>query len=240
MLTRLSRSRSDDAAAFYESRAGRQTAALLARRLQSVMPNTIARRVLGLGYTLPYLPRNATFCVSGRLNTALTQRLPMGARPLADCLIDSGRLPFDDLSMDIVLAVHGLEFARSAPDFLRSIWRVLTGDGTLVLVVPNRSGFWAHTDATPFGHGIPFSTNQLSRILEQGLFRIERHTGALMMPPAALHMTNGLLAERLGQTFGYALAGLHVVTARKNAFAGIPAGAEPALRRLTRAATEPA
>ena len=240
MLTRLARSRSDDAAAFYESRAGQRAAFLLNRRLRTVMPSLTARRILGVGYTHPYLPGSASFAVSGRLQTPQTQRLSPIERILPDCIIESNRLPFDDLSMDAVMIVHGLEFARSVPDFLRAVWRVMTDDGCLILVTPNRSGAWAHTDATPFGHGSPFSTNQLARVLGQGMFRIERHTGALMAPPIFLNTSNGTIPERLGRATGYPLAGVHVVLARKNAYAGLPLLEEGVRAPISRQIAEPA
>ena len=238
MLTRLTRSRSEDAAAFYESRTGTRTAAILNQRLHTLLPSLQTRRLLGIGYPGPYLPTNANYAVSGRLRHPQTQRA--FPQTLQDCLIDSGRLPFDDLSMDTVLVVHGLEFTRSAPDFLRAIWKVMTDDGQLVLVVPNRSGCWAHTDATPFGHGIPFSTGQLTRLLEQGLFCIEQHTGALMTPPALLSRISGILPERVGKITRYPCAGVHIVVARKNIYAGLPLMEEKARMALPRQVVEPA
>lgn len=238
MLTFLNRTRSDDAATFYESRQGRRTAQLLDARLRHVMPTMRGRRILGIGYTSPYLPPNAEFAVSARLNHS--QTLKSRHRWQYDCVVGSASLPFDDLSMDSVLVVHGLEFTRFAPDFLRAIWRALTDDGLLTLVVPNRSGFWAHSDATPFGHGIPYSSGQLTRLLDQALFRIEQHQGALMIPPAALSLTQGRLTERMGRSLHLPCGGVHIVTARKNVYAGTPLIDEKLRVPLPRQIAEPA
>lgn len=238
MLTSLARIRSDDAATFYESRQGQRTALLLNDRLQSIMPSMRGRRILGIGYTAPYLPESAEFAVSARLRHSQTRKILRPSR--TDCIIDSARLPFDDLSMNAVLVVHGLEFTRFAPDFLRAIWRTLTDDGVLTLIVPNRSGYWAHTDATPFGHGIPYSSGQLTRLLDQALFRIEHHSSALMTPPAALSVTQGRLMERAGHTLRLPCGGVHVVTARKNVYAGTPLIDEKLCVPLPRQVAEPA
>jgi len=238
MLTSLARTRSDDATTFYESRQGQRTALLLNDRLQGIMPPMRGRRILGIGYTAPYLPDSADCAVSARLLHPQTQKIIRPSR--RDCIIDSGRLPFDDLSMDGVLVVHGLEFTRFAPDFLRAIWRTLTDDGVLTLVVPNRSGYWAHTDATPFGHGIPYSSGQLTRLLDQTLFRIEHHSGALMAPPAALSATHGRLMERIGRGVRLPCAGVHIVTARKNVYAGTPLIDEKLRVPIPRQVAEPA
>ncbi|MBS1097441.1 methyltransferase [Gluconobacter sphaericus] len=240
MLTSLARIRSDDAATFYESRQGQRTALLLNDRLQSIMPPMRGRRILGIGYTAPYLPESAEFAVSARLLHPQTQRTSRSNIPWADCIVSSGRLPFDDLSMNAVLVVHGLEFTRFAPDFLRAIWRTLNDDGVLTLVVPNRSGYWAHTDATPFGHGIPYSSGQLTRLLDQALFRIEHHSSALMPPPAALSVTQGRLIERAGHTLRLPCGGVHVVTARKNVYAGTPLIDEKLRTPLPRQIAKPA
>ncbi|EHH67662.1 methyltransferase [Gluconobacter morbifer] len=240
MLTSQARSRSDDVATFYDTRQGQHTAALLNRRLRSLVPSFQGRRFLGIGYPLPYLPADATISISARLNhpqTRLNGTLPPTVH---DCIVDSGRLPFDNLSMETVLVVHGLEFTRSASEFLRAIWRVMTDDGLMILVVPNRSGCWAHMDSTPFGHGSPFSGRQLTRLLEQEMFRIECHTGALMAPSAMLRIGNGTFMEHVGRKTGYPCAGVHVVTARKNIYAGLPLRQEEALAPLKGRLAEPA
>lgn len=238
MLTRLTRTRSEDAATFYGSRTGTRTAALLNQRLQALVPDLQTRRLLGIGYPGPYLPSHAAYAVSARLQHPQTQNaFPHIAQ---DCMVDSGRLPFDDLSMEAIMVIHGMEFTRSAPDFLRSIWKVMTDDGVLILVVPNRSGCWAHTDATPFGHGTPFSTGQITRLLEQGLFRIEQHTGALMTPPALLSGLSGALPERLGKIARFPCAGVHIVLARKNIYAGLPLIEEKSRVAIPRQVAEPA
>ncbi len=238
MLTSLARIRSDDAATFYESRQGQRTALLLNDRLQSIMPPMRGRRILGIGYTAPYLPESAEFAVSARLRHSQTRKILRPSR--TDCIIDSARLPFDDLSMNAVLVVHGLEFTRFAPDFLRAIWRTLSDDGVLTLVVPNRSGYWAHTDATPFGHGIPYSSGQLTRLLDQALFRIEHHSSALIAPPSALSVTHGRLMERIGRGIRLPCGGVHVVTARKNVYAGTPLIDEKLRAPLPQQVAEPA
>src|SRR5690606_19211344 len=85
-------------------------------------------------------------------------------------LCDEMDLPFPDLSMDRVLLVHALECAEQVRPMLREVWRVLSGSGRLLVVVPNRSGIWARFERTPFGHGQPYSPFQISRLLRENLF----------------------------------------------------------------------
>ena len=100
------------------------------------------------------------------------------------CTSEEDCLPFADLTFDRILLVHGLEMAENARRLLREAWRVLKDDGRLLVVVPNRSGMWAYWDSTPFGHGLPYSTGQLGRLLAGALFRVERRDAALWMPPS--------------------------------------------------------
>src|SRR3546814_313059 len=70
-------------------------------------------------------------------------------------LVEETDLPLPDYSIDRVLLAHGLENADSLRALLREIWRVLTGDGRVLVVVPNRRGLWARSDRTPLGGAIP-------------------------------------------------------------------------------------
>ena len=142
--------------------------------------------MLGIGYSMPYLRLwrdQATRCIALTPAQMGAARWPRGG---AESVLRGGRgrLPFADLTFDRILLVHGLEMAENARRLLREAWRVLKDDGRLLIVVPNRSGMWAYRDSTPFGHGLPYSTGQLGRLLAGGLFRVERRDAALWMPPS--------------------------------------------------------
>ncbi|MCQ9155489.1 class I SAM-dependent methyltransferase [Acidomonas methanolica] len=231
-----------DAASFYATRRGRRTADLLAARLTPLLPSPAGRRILGLGYPRPILDRwpgldQARWVGTARLNAPLTRRAPSadpsGVAPQGlsrrDCVVSAEALPFDDLSLDCVLMLHGLEFAGNAP-LLRAIWKALADDGQLVLIVPNRTGFWAHDESTPFGHGLPYSAGQLDRLLARALFRPEATRAALAVPPVALRTGRRAAAglDRIACWPGRQFGGVHIVVARKDLYAGLPLTAEPA------------
>jgi hypothetical protein len=112
---------------------------------------------------------------------------------------------------------------------------VLKDDGRLMVVVPNRTGWWAYAERTPFGHGRPFSADQLARLLTSTMFRELRRDGALYLPPFAwrpLLRTAGAW-ERVGRWLGPRLAGVVIIEAAKDMYAAIPAGeAVPSRRRV--------
>ncbi len=79
-------------------------------------------------------------------------------------------MPLTDAAVDRVLLIHALEMADDPVTLLREVWRVLSPNGRLLAVVPNRRGLWARIDTTPFGYGRPYSRSQITRILRETLF----------------------------------------------------------------------
>ncbi|WP_137181352.1 class I SAM-dependent methyltransferase [Roseomonas sp. AR75] len=224
-------------AAFYASRGGDVAARLVAARLAALWPALPGQSVLGLGWAGPYLGlwrAEAYRCV------ALVPEHLAGGQPLrpragiATLLAEEENLPLPDGSFDRVLLVHGLEGAENARRLLREVWRVLRDDGRLMLVVPNRVGMWAHLDRTPFGHGQPYSRGQIERLLARHLFRAERKEAALFVPPYGLRWMGKAapVLERCGRVACPRLAGVIVVEACKDLFAGVPAGAVAVRRRV--------
>ena len=54
---------------------------------------------------------------------------------------------------------------RDQQGFLDEAWRCLRGSGELVLIVPHRRGFWARSDKTPFGGGVPLVADRYAASL---------------------------------------------------------------------------
>ena len=63
---------------------------------------------------------------------------------------EDDELPFQDSSIDRIIAVHSMECTEHLRPMLKEIWRILRGDGRLIIVVPSRSGVWARTDPYSF------------------------------------------------------------------------------------------
>lgn len=209
---------------FYESRTGQVARRLISRRLREQWPNLSGQRVLGLGYATPYLRQ---FSEAQRSLAAVpADEAPpyINANRNQMALVEEGALPFRDASFDCVLVIHGLEAAESQRPFLRELWRVLTPEGRLMLVVPNRASFWAQLETTPFGNGQPFSRGQLQRLLQQSLFVPEAWASALHIPPFGRYrsVNAGNMSERIGSRLWPRLAGVHIVAATKSMYVPIP------------------
>ena len=215
-----------DAAEFYATPLGGLTARLLRRQLAALWPDCARQTMLGLGFAGPYLQQwrpAARLCVALSPQQMGAAGWPRGRASLA-CLAEEEALPFEDLSFDRILFVHGLEQADNARRILREAWRLLKDDGRIIVVVPNRRGLWAYAEGTPFGHGQPYSQGQLARLLGSLFFQVEAKHAALFAPP--LHWRLNLKAfeawERLGQTLAPQFAGLTIAEARKDIHAVMP------------------
>jgi SAM-dependent methyltransferase len=149
-------------------------------------------------------------------------------RPALAALVDEDELPLADGAVDRVLLVHALEMSHDAGALLREVWRVLAAGGRLLAVVPNRRGVWARTDRTPFGHGRPYSREQITHLLRETWFTPTGWGEALYVPPIARNwfLRSAVAWERTGRTISAPFAGVHIVEATKQVYRAIPARRE--------------
>lgn len=237
---------------FYQSSLGQVARRMIRRQLRLLWPDVRGQIVLGIGYATPYLRP-----FRGEADRVLAV-MPAGQGvtywpkegPGLVALGDEADLPFGDMSVDRVLLVHGLEGTEQLRPMMREIWRVLGGGGRLLVVVPNRRGLWARADWTPFGHGFPYSSSQLKQVLRDTMFVPERTAHALFIPPlrSRFLLTTAPAWEEVGERWFKAFAGVTMIEASKQIFAGIarrtvqpvkrrlivplPGGAAPAARRI--------
>ncbi|MBM3549816.1 MAG: class I SAM-dependent methyltransferase [Alphaproteobacteria bacterium] len=223
---------------FYASRRGQVARRLIRARIRRLWPDARGLSVLGLGFATPYLTLYRE--EAARLVAAMpaSQGVLPWPRPGPNLvtLAEETELPFPDLSFDRVLLVHALEGAEQLRPMLREAWRVLAGNGRLLVVAPNRRGVWARSDRTPFGHGQPYSLGQLSRLLRDTLFTPVQSATALFLPPQALVPLARWSREfdRFGERWASTFAGVVMVEAAKQIYAGtvIPQGTRKRKRML--------
>tara|TARA_B100000963_G_scaffold352277_1_gene365197 strand:+ start:49 stop:801 length:753 start_codon:yes stop_codon:yes gene_type:complete len=137
-------------------------------------------------------------------------------------LVDEVSWPVNTSAADLILISHGLEVSDNQDLLLQEVLRVLKDSGKLVILVPNRTGFWARSDSTPFGYGKPYSISQLTALLRKNQFQIESITPSLYGFPAkkGYWLKSLLLWEKVGKKLNsFFLGGLLVVEARKDVYA---------------------
>ncbi len=221
------------AADFYGTLWGAVAGALVRERLALLWPDVAGQSILGVGFAPPYLRlwrEQAARCVAATPAQVGAARWPVGS-PNLTCTVEEDALPFPDFTFDRVLLVHGLEAADNARGLLREIWRVLRDDGHLLVVAPNRVGMWAHVEATPFGHGQPFSPGQIGRLLAACMFHVERRDSALYLPPvsARIVLRGARFWERAGRVVAPRFAGVTITEAVKDLYGAVPS--RPVARR---------
>ncbi len=212
---------------FYAGRLGATARQLLRVQIRRIWPDMHGQRLLGLGYATPYLTQfreEAERVIAFMPAAQGVIRWPADDPGNLVALTEETELPLADASVDRVLLVHGLENAENAGALLREIWRVLSGSGRLLVVTPGRTGLWARTERTPFGHGLPYSQGQLNRLLRDHLFQPTERAGALYLPPVSLRMLLSAAGawEKLGLAWWPAFAGVILAEADKQIYAARP------------------
>jgi SAM-dependent methyltransferase len=208
---------------FYETRLGAVTRRMLRREIRRLWPNLAGQRVLGLGYATPYLRQfqaEAERIVAFMPSSKGVVHWPPDGRGLT-ALVDEAELPLADFSVDRVILVHGLESSEVQRDMLREVWRVLTGEGRLLVIAPNRGGIWSRLERTPLGWGEPYSTGQLSRLLRDNMFTPTRSARALYVPPlrSQAFLRSAPAWERIGSRWFPTFGGVVAIEAGKQLYA---------------------
>lgn len=229
---------------FYASRAGRLVRRILSGHIRMFWPDIKGLRITGMGYPIPY------FAVMDDEAERVVALMPAqgGVHPWPEgqpnrvCIYDDGAIPLETESVDRIIVIHGFEMSEDPDEFLAEIWRVLKSNGRLLLVVPNRMGFWARADWTPFGAGRPFTMSQINNHLQHNLFVRERIERALYMPPFKSFwlLRFAYTLESFGKFLFPGLAGLHIVEASKQVYAGTRVNARANTGRRRVLVTAPA
>lgn len=213
---------------FYRTPLGHVVRRQLSRRIRQRWKKLDGLTLAGSGFASPYL--GSFRQEAARLACLMPARQgavvwPRNSR-CHSVLVEEHNWPLPDNSVDRLLGVHCLEQAERVGPLLREMWRIIAPDGRLLLVVPNRRGVWSRVDATPFGHGLPFSRAQLESALTAALFTPIEWSEALYFPPVdnRLMLKVSSAIENAGSRISVGVAGLIIVEARKETMAPIVGG----------------
>ena len=221
---------------FYISSLGRFVRHFLREKLGRIWPDLKGETILALGYGTPLLRPWLGQAFSLLAMMPASQGVVFWPRegPNMTCLADMANLPLPDNSVHRVVMLHALETALDPDAVLAEVWRVLKPTGQALVIVPNRRGLWAHSDATPFGSGQPYSTSQLRGLLRNQGFLVERSWHALFAPPMTSRLglaLAGLLEKYAGSLFP-AFGGVLLMEAGKQIYAPTMVKSRSVGRRL--------
>ena len=217
-----------DLKGFYNSKVGRVVRRLMQERIRSFWPDVHDMKVLGCGYATPYLRifmEEAERVIGVMPAGQGVHNWPQDGKNLV-CLSEEAEIPIENSSIDRVLMIHDLEFSELLKPKLEEIWRILKGNGRVLVIVPNRTGLWARADWSPFGQGTPYSASQICYYLQDNMFIHERTEEALFLPPLkfSLALKSAGFFEKAGQVALPFMAGVHMVEAGKQLFASADKG----------------
>lgn len=210
----------DELRSFYGDPKGALVRRILAAQLADAWGTADNCDVLGLGYATPWL---GGFNGARRVIAAMPGG--QGAEPWVTSnrnrtvLVDDRALPFAAGLFDRILLVHALEEADDPQALLNEASRLLSPSGRLIIVSAARGGLWARNEATPFGHGRPFSRRQMEGLIRSSGLEPRAWSQALYVPPwrAMLPFSDGI--EQVGRLLFPGTAGLLLMEAGRLTYA---------------------
>ncbi len=226
---------------FYATPLGQAARSMIARKLSEAWGRAEGLDLLGLGYAAPYLSgfaRRARRTIAAMPAAQGVEAWPAGARNLA-VLGDEYALPFANALFDRVLVIHALEEADNPAALLREVWRVMAPSGRVIVAAANRVGFWSDAEATPFGHGRPYTRGQLESLVREAELEPIAWSRALFAPPLqwTARWADGF--EQTGAWLWPGLSGLILLEAVKTSFAVRPKGRRAPARAFSPGALAP-
>lgn len=211
---------------FYNCPLGRITRSVLRGSIREAWPSLEGMSLLGIGYAIPYLE-----VFEGEVDQLIAvmpasqglHHWPSGRSGKVVLSHEAG-LPFQDCSLDRALLVHSLENTEHLRDMLEEVWRILKGEGRLLIITPSRRGIWAHVGTTPFGSRHHLSQNRIANLLEESSFQMIRTTRTLYTPPShsKVVLRSAPVWESLGRRFLPPFGGILMVEAAKQIYAPTP------------------
>lgn len=196
---------------YYRNTLGSVVQDSLRARVQQLWPETKGQTVAGYGFAVPLLRpylRDSRRVVALMPGPQGVMPWPSGG-PNVSVLCEETRWPLETGHVDRLILLHGLETSDYPYQLLEEAWRVLGPGGKAIFIVPNRAGLWARRDATPFGHGRPYSMSQLETQLRKHQFLPERQLGSLYQFPSnrRILMKSAVLLDRIGRHMPAVIAG---------------------------------
>ncbi|MCY4259359.1 MAG: hypothetical protein OXC91_03750 [Rhodobacteraceae bacterium] len=207
---------------YHQTDLGRYVQGVLLNHIRNFWPDIRGRTILGYGYACPL-----DSWLADSYRTVYLMPDSQGAEPWigkrGNVVVESSdaHWPLPTSSLELCVILHGLETCSHASTLLSECWRTLAPEGVVLVIVPNRAGFWARRDSTPFGFGRPYSSSQIESLMQECRLEPISRAAALFGPPGP-RATVGRMAPTIDRVarhmpIGYA-AGIHLLMARKRVF----------------------
>ena len=212
---------------YYHSMTGRLVAQMLRGPLQNAINPSAQIDRIGFGYPYMFLPQSIDMPVLiPEEMGALAWADPSGVMSVC---ASSAAWPFESESADQIIMTHGLEYAHDPAACLTEACRVLKGAGQLIVMVPHRRSLWVRNEASPFGHGRPFSKSQLLKLIKEAGFEVTKSERQLHLPPIGFSFGFGMakLINQIGKHGWGVFGGVIILQATKLVYAKRPSQNQP-------------
>jgi len=140
---------------------------------------------------------------------------------LLNVLLDEEQLPIEDLFLNHIICIHYLEHSENLKKILRELWRVLSPEGKIYIILPNKKSSWSFVSQSPFSSGFGFSKNQINQVLEDNFFEIQSIDRLVYFPSwnSRLLLNNRFFLEKIGSYFWRFFNGFYLCVATKRIYA---------------------
>ena len=118
---------------FYDSAKGHKQCRIIREKIMRRWPYISKERIIGFGFTLPYLPMFTTENNVLALTTQTLGALDMH-QGILSVMADEAQLPLRNEVIDKIIAAHALENAADANELLFEFWRVLKPYGKILFI----------------------------------------------------------------------------------------------------------
>lgn len=198
-------------------------------KLAQLWPNLYGLSLFTLGSTLSLTPKNIWYphyhlhgVFNATQNCDLKQFFHYNQNT---CYFSIDSFPLQECSINRILYIHCTQTSQHQFNLLlRSCWETLSDDGKIILVLPNKLGWWSVIDNISLRYRNAFFIQRLNILLKQHMFRISHYERILYFPPKIMNSaslrTNKAL-EFMGLFFVPFLGGYHLIEIEKNLCAPI-------------------
>ena len=212
---------------FYSSRLGRKIKQRLRQIVMERWPDHAQEVIVGVGYAVPVLR------VLERAKPASLMALMPASQGAIywpvhsenhSVLGDEMMPPFAPSTVHRVVMLHAFEHVARPKELLQVYWQMLAPGGRLLLIVPNRRGYWASFGNTPFARGTPYTLSHIKELLAEVQFTVRDNLTALYAPPtsSAFWLRAWQTCESLGRALFPGIGGVLVIDAEKQIYVSIP------------------
>lgn len=135
-------------------------------------------------------------------------------------LHDEEKIPIEDLFFNHIFSIHYLENSNNLKKTLRELWRVLSPEGKIYLIIPNKKSSWSLSVNSPFSLGFGFSKKKIIHLLEENFYEIQFVERIVYFPYCTLKIIckNNLLIDKIGSRFWPFFNGFYLCVAQKRIY----------------------